>query len=73
MVVGHSERRTYHDEDDALVAAKVAAAFKHGLIPIVCIGEGLEIREAGNHVEYNVEPAAGLAGRADRRADRHRS
>ena len=63
VVVGHSERRTYHEEDDALVAAKAAAALKHGLIPIVCIGEGLEIREAGNHVEYNVEQLRGsLAG-----------
>jgi triosephosphate isomerase len=53
-VVGHSERRTYHAEDDALVAAKAAAAFRHGLTPIVCIGEGLEIREAGDHVAYNV-------------------
>ena len=62
-VVGHSERRTYHDEDDALVAAKAAAALKHGLTPIVCIGEGLEIREAGNHVAYNVEQLQGsLAG-----------
>ena len=55
VVVGHSERRTYHHEDDALVAAKAAAAFKHGLTPIICIGEQLEVREAGNHVEYNVE------------------
>jgi triosephosphate isomerase (TIM) len=63
VVVGHSERRTYHQEDDALVAAKAAAALKHGLIPIVCIGEGLEIREAGNHVDYNVEQLRGsLAG-----------
>src|SRR6478752_10043472 len=63
VTVGHSERRTYHQEDDALVAAKAAAALKHGLIPIVCIGEGLEIREAGNHVEYNVEQLRGsLAG-----------
>lgn len=62
-VVGHSERRTYHNEDDALVAAKAAAALKHGLTPIVCIGEGLEIREAGDHVAYNVRQLKGsLAG-----------
>ncbi len=63
VVVGHSERRTYHDEGDALVAAKAAAALKHGLTPIVCIGEGLEIREAGTHVDYNVaQLKASLAG-----------
>src|ERR1700755_1519315 len=54
-VVGHSERRTYHQEDDALVAAKAAAALKHGITPIVCIGEGLEIREAGEHVVHCVD------------------
>jgi triosephosphate isomerase len=63
VVVGHSERRTYHHEDDAVVAAKAAAALKHGLTPIVCIGEALEVREAGNHVEFNVESLTGsLAG-----------
>src|SRR6476661_8494298 len=59
VLVGHSERRTYHHEDDALVAAKSTAAFKHGLIPIICIGEQLEVREAGNHVEHNVEMLRG--------------
>ncbi len=51
-VVGHSERRTYHSEDDALVAAKAAAALKHELTPIVCIGEHLDVREAGEHVSH---------------------
>jgi len=63
VVVGHSERRSYHGEDDALVAAKAAAALKHGLTPIICIGEHLEIREAGSHVEHCVEQLRGsLAG-----------
>jgi triosephosphate isomerase len=63
VVVGHSERRSYHGEDDALVAAKATAALKHGLTPIVCIGEHLEIREAGNHVEHCLDQLRGsLAG-----------
>jgi triosephosphate isomerase len=66
VVVGHSERRTYHHEDDALVAAKAAAAFRHGLVPIVCIGEHLDVREAGDHVEHNVAQLRGsLAGLTD--------
>lgn len=63
VVVGHSERRTFHNEDDAVVAAKAAAAFRHGLIPIVCIGEHVEVREAGDHVAHNVNQLRGsLAG-----------
>ncbi|MCV7357940.1 triose-phosphate isomerase [Mycolicibacterium fluoranthenivorans] len=62
-VVGHSERRTYHAESDEVVAAKAKAALKHGLTPIVCIGEQLDVREAGNHVEFNVNSLRGsLAG-----------
>ncbi|MFZ3320072.1 triose-phosphate isomerase, partial [Mycobacterium sp.] len=52
VVVGHSERRTYHNEDDALVAAKSAAALKYELAPIICIGEHLDVREAGKHVSH---------------------
>ena len=47
VIVGHSERRALHGESDALVAQKAAAALKHGLVPIVCVGETLAEREAG--------------------------
>ncbi|MCK0113793.1 triose-phosphate isomerase [Ornithinimicrobium sp. F0845] len=52
VVVGHSERRQLHAEDDQLVAAKVAAALRHELVPIVCVGEPLEVRQAGEHVPH---------------------
>jgi triosephosphate isomerase (TIM) len=54
VVVGHSERRTDRGEDDALVRAKVAAALRHGLTPILCVGEGLDVREAGRQVEHTL-------------------
>ena len=52
VAVGHSERRAMHAEDDALVARKVQAALRHGLVPILCVGEGLEVRRAGEHVAH---------------------
>ncbi|NKR25679.1 triose-phosphate isomerase [Rhodococcus hoagii] len=63
VVVGHSERRTLHGESDETVLAKTKAALRYGITPIVCIGEGLNIREAGEHVAFNVaQLKASLAG-----------
>lgn len=42
VLIGHSERRSLHNEQDALVQAKVAAAFRHGIVPVICVGETLE-------------------------------
>ncbi|GGS57237.1 triosephosphate isomerase [Planobispora rosea] len=54
VVIGHSERRQYHREDDALVNAKVKAAHRNSLTPILCVGEGLEVRRSGGHVAHSV-------------------
>jgi triosephosphate isomerase (TIM) len=48
VVIGHSERRTEHGEPDELVRQKVLAAGRHGLVPILCVGEGLDIRQTGS-------------------------
>ena len=50
VIVGHSERRQYHGESSDGVARKFAAALQHGLRPILCVGETLEQREAGDTV-----------------------
>jgi triosephosphate isomerase (TIM) len=54
VIVGHSERREYHGEDDQTVNLKTQAALRNNLIPIVCVGEGLEIRKAGGQVAHVV-------------------
>jgi triosephosphate isomerase len=51
-LVGHSERREHHGEDDSVVRAKLTAAVKHGLVPLLCVGEGLEVRQEGRQVEH---------------------
>ncbi|MEN1976157.1 MULTISPECIES: triose-phosphate isomerase [unclassified Cellulomonas] len=69
VAVGHSERREYHAESDATVAAKAVAAFGAGLVPIVCVGEGLDIRKAGEHVPYTLAQLEGsLAGVTEEQA-----
>ncbi|MGB0630402.1 MAG: triose-phosphate isomerase [Alphaproteobacteria bacterium] len=59
VIVGHSERRADHGEDDALVRAKASAAQVAGLVPVVCIGETLDQRDAGAAVDVVTEQLRG--------------
>jgi triosephosphate isomerase len=71
VLAGHSERRQYHVETDEMVNAKVQAALRWGLTPILCVGESLEVRQAGEHLQFCIGqldrslagiPAAEVAG-----------
>ncbi|MEP7209597.1 MAG: triose-phosphate isomerase [Alphaproteobacteria bacterium] len=59
LIVGHSERRQFHGETDAIVSAKAAAAIRAGLIPIICLGESLAEREAGRTLDVVGRQLAG--------------
>ena len=64
-LVGHSERRQYHAESSELVARKFLAAKHAGLVPILCVGETLEQREAGQTeavIDAQLQPVLALAG-----------
>jgi triosephosphate isomerase (TIM) len=54
VAIGHSERREYHAESDELINAKVKSALGAGITPILCVGEVLEVRKAGNHVAHTL-------------------
>jgi triosephosphate isomerase len=70
-IVGHSERRQYHDENDEVVNSKVVAAYRNDLVPILCIGEEKDIREAGTHVAHTLAQLdGGLAGIPAEQAER---
>ena len=63
VLIGHSERRQYHNETDEVVQAKTAAAFRNGIVPVICVGETLEELEAEGAAAVPVrQTLAALAG-----------
>ena len=62
VVVGHSERRSVHKEEDGVINKKIKATLAHEMTPIFCVGEELSVRESGTHVSHVIrQMRAGLA------------
>ncbi len=62
VVVGHSERRSVHKEEDGVINKKIKATLAHEMTPIFCVGEDLSVRESGTHVSHVIrQMRAGLA------------
>ena len=59
VLVGHSERRSIHSESDSLVNRKIKAALAHEMVPILCVGEELAVRESGAHVSHVIRQIRG--------------
>jgi triosephosphate isomerase (TIM) len=59
VVVGHSERRSFHDEDDSIVNAKTVKTVSRDMVPIVCVGEGLEVRQQMRQVPHTLQQVEG--------------
>jgi triosephosphate isomerase len=67
VLTGHSERRRYHGEDDGVVNAKAKAALRSGITPIVCVGEDLAVREAGDQIAHTLAQVDGSLDGIDAR------
>ena len=70
VIIGHSERQRFHGEDDNIVNAKTVKAVSRRLIPIVCVGEGLDVRQELRQVPVHVAPRGRRACRTHSGAGR---